>query len=93
MPNTRQCGAPRILLLLGELIEYICATFFCQLDNFSGRQWSLLVDDVLDELGVGQNMQDIHQWYTDMRLFDHFHEAEELFIFVLLLHPFSCGNG
>jgi hypothetical protein len=50
--GTCDCGAPRVLLILRKTIEYSYVTLFHQLDDFHRRQWSFVVDDVLDVLYI-----------------------------------------
>jgi hypothetical protein len=54
------CGAPRVLLLLKEMVEYSCATLFHQLDDLYGWQGSHVVDDVFNVLCIRRYMQDVH---------------------------------
>ena len=45
--------APRVFFLLRRLVEYGCATLFCEFDDLRRGQWSLVVDDVLDIASIG----------------------------------------
>ena len=51
--------APWIFFLLWGLIEYSCATLFCELDDLRCGQRSLVVDDVLDVVSVGWYMHHV----------------------------------
>ena len=62
------------------MIEYRCATLFRELDNLHGGKKSLVVDDVLDVMGVRWYMHHIQQRDVNMYLLDHLNKASELFV-------------
>ena len=51
--------ASRVFFLLWRLVEYSSATFFCELNNLHCGHWSLVVDDVLDVVGVSWYMHHV----------------------------------
>ena len=73
-------GTSWFLLLLQETVEYSCATLTRKLHDLGGRQGPLIARDILEILGVRENLHSVKKWYVAIKLLDYLDELDELFV-------------
>jgi hypothetical protein len=79
-------GTPGVTHFVWQAIKYSSTALLYNEDLVHLKYRSLLVENVLQILCIGQNLHGVQHKDVDIHLPDHIHEATELFIFHKVLH-------